>query len=63
MEKKQQANSVFRWIKEKINTVKTYSNTTERSGQSRRTQTQKDTHFDGSLSILGNQAHILRSLQ
>ena len=63
MEKKQQIYLVFGWIKEKINAARANLKITEKSGLSRRTQKQKDAHLDGSLCILRNREHILRSLQ
>jgi len=63
MEKKQQNNSLLRWIKGKISFARAYTNTTNKSALPQKMQTQKDTHSDGSLSILRNQAHTLRSLQ
>ena len=63
MKKKQQTNIVLRWITGKIDVMRKYQKTIDSKMLMWRIQRQKDTAWDGSLCMLKNQAHLLRSLQ
>ena len=63
MKKTQETSLVLRWITGKINVVRKYLKAIDSKMLMWRIQKQKDTDWDGSLCILKNQAHVLRSLQ